>query len=216
MIGDSLKIIRVEAARNPGIKVLGAIYSEGDFTGNGNAATISGVDRCGLSVDIPAIYNLAPAITTVMSGTIEGTVEQGTSDLDLAGYVDALKSSSQLITLTADVNGGSYGSPGNVVSVYSETSGNVNGLKMSNINGYGNLIIEGDLIMGGGFNWTGLVIVTGTLTFNGGGSGVNIVGAVMSENSVTLNGGLEIYYDSCAVSDALNAFGYKVLSWKQL
>ena len=121
-----------------------------------------------------------------------------------------------MITLNADVNGASYGSPGSFVTVYSETSGNVGGLKMSNVYGYGNLIVDGDLTLGGGFNWTGLVVVTGTVTFNGGGSGVNIVGAVMSGDAVSLNGGLEIYYDSCAVGESLSSLGYDLLNWRQL
>jgi len=70
--------------------------------------------------------------------------------------------------------------------------------------------------MGGGFTWNGLIVVTGTLTFNGGGSGVNITGAVMSGDSVTLNGGLEIYYDSCAVGESLTALGYEMINWRQL
>ncbi len=217
MSGNNVTVIEAEIVRNPGLKVLGAIYSEGDFTGNGNAATISGADNCGTVADIPAIYNLDPATTSIMGGTINGTVEHGTDDLDLGGYVDTLKSSSaSMTTLTEDVNNDTYGAPGNFVTVYSETSGNAGGLKMSNVTGYGNLIIEGDLEMGGGFTWNGLVIVTGTVRFNGGGAGVNIVGAVMAENTVTVNGGLEIYYDSCNVGDAINVLGYKLINWRQI
>lgn len=217
MSGDNVKGVEAEIVRHPGLKVLGAIYSEGDFTGNGNAATISGADNCGVVADIPAIYNLDPATTSVMGGTINGTVEQGTNDLDLGAYIDAMKSSSvSTITLTADVNGDTYGAPGDFVTVYSETSGNVGGLKMSNVTGYGNLVIEGDLEMGGGFTWYGLVVATGTIRFNGGGLGVNIVGAVMAESTVTVNGGLEIYYDSCKVGDAINVLGYKLINWRQL
>ena len=87
---------------------------------------------------------------------------------------------------------------------------------MSNVDGFGNLIVDGDLTLGGGFTWTGLVVVTGTVTFNGGGSGVNITGAVMSGDAVTLNGGLEIYYDSCAVGESLSALGYDLINWRQL
>lgn len=214
--GDEFRVIEAEVVRNPGIKVLSAIYSEGDFTGNGNAATISGADQCGFVDDVPAIYNLDPATTSVMGGTIDGMVENGLDDLDLSSYIDSLKSTSTpLVTLTADVNGDTYGSAGSPVTVYSETSGNVGGLKMSNITGYGNLIIEGDLVMGGGFIWTGLVVVTGTVSFNGGGTGVNIAGAVMAENTMSVNGGLEIYYDSCAIDNAISVLGYKTINWRQ-
>ncbi|RLB66946.1 MAG: hypothetical protein DRH08_04910 [Deltaproteobacteria bacterium] len=217
MSGNGFNVTEAEVVRNPGIAVLAAIYSEGDFTGNGNSATISGVDNCGKVSDLPAIYTLDPATTSVSGATVDGVIANGTDDLDLDNYLAILKdATSSQITLTADVNGDNYGNTGDFVTVYSETSGNVGGLKMSNINGYGNLIIEGDLTLGGGFTWTGLVVVTGTITFNGGGSGVNIIGAVMSGDTVTLNGGLEIYYDSCAVGDALNSLGYELINWRQL
>lgn len=217
MSADGFKVTETEVARNPGVAVVGAIYTEGDFTGNGNSATISGVDSCGSVSDVPAIYNLDPATTSISGGTVDGTIENGSDDLDLGNYLNILKeSSTSITTLTADVNGAAYGSAGNFVTVYSETSGNVGGLRMSNIDGYGNLIVEGDLVLAGGFTWTGLVVVTGTLTFSGGGTGVNISGAVMSEDVVDLNGSLEIYYDSCAVGEALSSLGYKVINWQQL
>lgn len=215
--GDRVSIIEAEVARNPGIAVVGAIYSEGDLTGNGNSATISGADNCGSVADVPAIYTLDPAVSSISGASVTGVVDNGSDDLDLGSYVDILKEdASSLTTLTADVNGATYGSAGGFVTVYSETSGNVGGLKMSNVDGFGTLIVEGDLTMGGGFAWTGLVLVTGTVTFNGGGSGVNITGAVMSGDAVSLNGGLEIYYDSCAVGESLSSLGYDLINWRQL
>lgn len=215
--GDRLSVTEAEVIRNPGIPVVGAIYSEGDMSGNGNAATISGADNCGVVADVPAIYTLDPATSSISGASVLGVVEHGTDDLELGTYVDTLKeSTSSMVTLTADVNGDTYGGVGSFVTVYSETSGNVGGLKMSNVDGFGNLIIDGDLTLGGGFTWTGLVVVTGTVTFNGGGSGVNITGAVMSGDAIDLNGGLEIYYDSCAVGESLSALGYDLLNWRQL
>ena len=215
--GDRLSITEAEVIRNPGIPVVGAIYSEGDLSGNGNAATISGADNCGVVADVPAIYTLDPATSSISGASVLGVVDHGTDDLELGTYVDTLKeSTSSMVTLTADVNGDTYGSVGSFVTVYSETSGNVGGLMMSNVDGFGNLIIDGDLTLGGGFTWTGLVVVNGTVTFNGGGSGVNITGAVMSGDAIDLNGGLEIYYDSCAVGESLSALGYDLLNWRQL
>ncbi len=215
--GDSLNVTEAEVIRNPGIPVVGAIYSEGDLSGNGNSATISGADNCGVLADVPAIYTLDPATSSISGANVVGVVDHGVDDLELGNYVDTLKeSTSSMVTLTADVSGETYGSAASFVTVYSETSGNVGGLKMSDVDGFGNLIIDGDLTLGGGFTWTGLVVVTGTVTFNGGGSGVNITGAVMSGDAVTLNGGLEIYYDSCAVGESLNSLGYRVINWRQL
>ena len=217
MSGDSFNVTEAEVFRNPGIAVVGAIYSEGDLTGNGNSATISGVDHCGSGPDLPAIYTLDPATSSISGVTVDGAIESGTDDLDLGNYVDVMKdSTSSMTTLSADVNGATYGSAGGFVTVYSETSGNVGGLNMRNVDGHGTLIVEGDLTMGGGFTWTGLVVVTGTLTFNGGGSGVNITGAVMSQDAVDLNGGLEISYDSCVVNEAFSSLSYELINWRQL
>lgn len=217
IVGGRTSIIEAEVVRNPGIAVIGAIYSEGDLTGNGHSATISGVDNCGSVSAVPAIYTLDPAVSAISGASVVGTVDSGSDDLDLDSYVDILKDDSpSLTTLTSDVNGATYGTAGNFVNVYSETSGNVGGLKMSNVDGFGTLIVEGDLTMGGGFAWTGLVLVTGTVTFNGGGSGVNITGAVMSGDALDLNGGLEIYYDSCAVGESLSSLGYDLINWRQL
>ena len=217
VINGSFIVIEAEVARNPGLAVIGAIYSEGDLTGNGSSATISGADNCGSVADVAAIYTLDPASSSISGASVVGVIDSGSDDLDLGSYVDTLKeATSSLITLSADVNGATYGSAGGFVTVYSETSGNVGGLKMSNVDGFGTLIVEGDLTMGGGFTWTGLVVVSGTVTFNGGGSGVNITGAVMSGDAVSLNGGLEIYYDSCAVGESLSSLGYERLNWRQL
>lgn len=215
--GETSTVVEAEVVRNPGLPVAGAIYSEGDLTGNGSSAIISGADNCGKVPDVPAIYTLDPATSSISGASVVGVVDQGTNDLKLGNYVDTLKGSVPSIhVLTADVNSAAYGSAGSFVTVYSETSGNLGGLKMSNVDGFGNLIIDGDLTLGGGFTWTGLVVVTGTITFNGGGSGVNITGAVMSGDAVSLNGGLEIYYDSCAVGESLNAMAYELLNWRQL
>ena len=56
----------------------------------------------------------------------------------------------------------------------------IDGLKIQNGIGYGMLLVEGDLTLGGGFEWNGLILVTGKLEFNGGALGVNINGAVLA------------------------------------
>lgn len=72
------------------------------------------------------------------------------------------------------------------------------------------------LILGGGFDWHGLILVTGTMTFNGGGLGVNITGAVLANQTVAMNGGVEIQYDSCYIQEALQGMGTQVARWRQV
>ncbi|MEE8541614.1 MAG: hypothetical protein V3S66_08120, partial [Desulfobacterales bacterium] len=90
------------------------------------------------------------------------------------------------------------------------------GLKLNNVTGYGLLLVEGDLTLGGGFNWNGIILVTGTLTFNGGGLGINILGAVLANQTVDINGGIDIDYDSCQVNNALSEGALAIVSWREI
>lgn len=97
----------------------------------------------------------------------------------------------------------------------------MNGLKLQNVTGYGILLIDGDLDLGGGFTWYGPILVTGSiaLTLNGGGGGVNIHGQILSDTStltdVTINGGNVIKYNSCEIAKAFASQPISVGNWKQ-
>ena len=215
-----------------------ALYIDGrDQAGTGGAVDCGGV----VSPDLPPVYQyddpsdsdtpafaLNGADAEDLQGpgypyALDGSEEafRGPKDIPISEYVTAmgLPGSATEIIL-ADQNGATYGADGNGNSAicYSNTSNpyNVQGLKLSNVTGYGILAVEGDLEMGGGFNWNGLVLCTGTLTFNGGGSGVNINGAVLAEQTVTINGGVDIRYDSCYIQEALQAASVQVSRWRQV
>ena len=217
---NSLKIIEVEVVRNPGPLIKAALYAVGDITGNGSALSVDGNDNCGAAPVKPPIYTLDPSITnTSGSPTFLGnpaTPQQGTDSIDIAGYVNDLMASATQV-ITADQSGTSYGSASNFPTCYSNTSDpyNVNGLKLSNVTGYGILLVEGDLTLGGGFVWNGLILVTGTLVFNGGGSGINIKGAVLANQTIDINGGVDVRYDSCMVDDSLNNQSLNTTIWKE-
>jgi hypothetical protein len=72
--------------------------------------------------------------------------------------------------------------------------------------GAGVLVVNGNLDINGGFQYFGLIIVTGTITFSGGGSHpANITGAIIAgQHSVTnldntFGGGVNINFDYCAL-----------------
>ncbi|MBM2833996.1 MAG: hypothetical protein HW406_1157 [Candidatus Brocadiaceae bacterium] len=104
------------------------------------------------------------------------------------------------------------------VTCYSDTSNppNVQGLKLQNVTGYGTLLVKGDLTLGGGFTWYGLIISSGTLVLNGGGSGINITGAAMSVETVSINGDMNIKYDSCMIDNSLNNQSLNVIRWREI
>jgi Tfp pilus assembly protein PilX len=200
------------------------IYSKGDVTGNGSSLTVNGNDACGAGTALAPIYTKDPATTNLNgSPTLTGspsTPQHGALDLDIPGYIDSLMANATT-TLTEDQNGSTYGSATNYVTVYSDTNNppNNQGLKLQNVTGYGILLVKGDLTLGGGFQWNGLILATGSVTLNGGGGGINIQGLVFTGTStltdVTINGGNVIGYDSCKVKKSFAASPLKVVNWKQ-
>ncbi|RZB30606.1 MAG: hypothetical protein SRB1_02886 [Desulfobacteraceae bacterium Eth-SRB1] len=214
---NSLKTVEIEVVKNPGPLVNSAMYAKGDVTGNGSSLSVDGNDNCGSAPAKPSIYTLSPA-ETILNGTptLSPAETQGTDNIDISGYVDSLKASATE-TITADQNGTTYGDAGNFVACYSNTSDpyNVNGLSLSGVTGYGILLVEGNLTLGGGFSWNGLILVTGTLTFNGGGLGINIKGAVLANQTIDINGGIDIKYDSCMIDNSLNNQSLDIIRWKE-
>jgi Tfp pilus assembly protein PilX len=200
------------------------IYSKGDVTGNGSSLTVNGNDACGAGTALAPIYTKDPATTNLNgSPTLTGspsTPQHGALDLDIPAYIDSLMANATT-TLTEDQNGSTYGSATNYVTVYSDTNNppNNQGLKLQNVTGYGILLVKGDLTLGGGFQWNGLILATGSVTLNGGGGGINIQGLVFTGTStltdVTINGGNVIGYDSCKVKKSFAASPLKVVNWRQ-
>ncbi|MDI6797490.1 MAG: pilus assembly PilX N-terminal domain-containing protein, partial [Desulfatibacillaceae bacterium] len=187
--GETVYEVEMEFVAFPGPPILGAIYAKADVTGNGTSLIVDGRDQCGMENDKPPIYTKDPAITNLNGqpstpGNPPWPVT-GPDNVDIAGYVASLRGEADII-ITSDINNAVYGSPTNYVIVYSNTSNpyNVNGLTLNNVTGYGILIVDGDLILGGGFRWYGLVIATGTMVFNGGGLGINISGATLANQTV--------------------------------
>jgi len=201
------------------------VYSKGDVTGNGSSLTITGNDACSEETALGPIYTKEPA-TTSLSGnpTLSGspsTPQQGTMDIDIAGIIDSFKASATTV-LTDDQNGATHGSSTGYVTVYADTDDppNNQGLKLQNVTGYGILLVKGDLTLGGGFNWNGIIYATGSVTLNGGGgAGINVHGQIYAGTStvtdVTLNGSNTLGYDSCAIKKALATQAFKIVSWKQ-
>jgi Tfp pilus assembly protein PilX len=200
------------------------IYSKGDVTGNGSSLSITGNDACGAGTALGPIYTKDPATTTLNgSPTLSGTPptpQHGTLDIDIQGLINSFMPSATT-TLTEDKSNVTYGSTTNYVTVYSDTDNppNTQGLKLQNVTGYGILLVKGDLVLGGGFTWNGIIYATGSVTLNGGGGdGINVHGQIYAGTStvtdITINGSNTLGYDSCAVKKALATQAFKVVSWK--
>ena len=215
--GTAFKVVEIEVVYDPGPPIMAALYTTGDVTTNGTVI-IDGSDKCNQSVAVPPIY--APDTATMkLNGepvlTPPPGVVTGSLDHDIQAFVQMYRGVAD-VTLTSDQNGVDFGSTGNYVTVYSNPSDppNVQGLSISNGTGYGLLLVEGDLTMGGGFSWNGLILVTGTITLNGGGGSTNIMGAIMGQQIMDVNGGVNITHSSCEVRNALSNQSLQVISWR--
>lgn len=221
---NSKAVVQTVVQLYTGLTSPAAVYSKGDVTGNGSSLTIQGADECGVESALAPIYTKSPAVTSLNgSPTLTGspsTPQTGSLDLGIAGMISSLKGSAAY-TLTADTSNATYGSSSSYKTVYSNTSNppNVNGLKLNNVTGHGILLIDGDLELGGGFTWYGPILVTGSVTLNGGGGGINVHGQILSGTStltdVTINGGNVIQYNSCDLKKAFAGQPLVVLNWKQ-
>lgn len=88
--------------------------------------------------------------------------------------------------------------------------------------GQGTLLIEGNLELVGGFEWTGLILVRGQIKISGNGN--KIYGALLSEGmdvnaAGAIGGNIEIHYSKCAIDNATGATAEirpVVRGWSQL
>ena len=221
---NSKAVVQTVVKLYTGVSSPAAIYSKGDVTGNGSSLTINGNDECGVETALGTIYTKSPAATGLNGNpTLSGSPSapaSGTLDLGIQAMIDALKGSATY-TLTDDTENTTYGNSSSYKTVYSNTDNppNVNGLKLNNVTGYGLLLVQGDLVLGGGFTWHGPILVTGSVTLNGGGGGINIHGQILSGTStltdVTLDGGNVINYNSCDLKKAFATEPLIVVNWKQ-
>ena len=87
--------------------------------------------------------------------------------------------------------------------------------------GSGVLLVQGDLYIDGGLQFYGLIIVTGSVKFAGGGSNpTNIYGAIISGQPVidttVLGGSANIHYDACALANQFKGQPPAVLASREL
>ena len=216
--------VEIVVTSSPPPSTPATIYSKDNVTTNGSSMNISGNDACNAGTNLAPIYTKDPAATNSNGNpTFTGsppTPQHGPLDIDIQGYIDALKGSATT-TLTADQSGGTYGTSSNYATVYSDATQQADGeLRLNNVTGYGILLVKGNLQMAGNFNWNGLIFVTGVITTSGGGSNAkNIQGLIFGGSSslgdTVVNGSVTVGYDSCKVKQALAGQPLKVVNWKQ-
>jgi hypothetical protein len=86
------------------------------------------------------------------------------------------------------------------------------------VTGCGVLLVEGDLVIHGGFSWHGVILTTGSIVFAGGGN-KNVTGAVLSEGSAVadvIGGNANIVYCREAVANQTQNRPLLILNWREL
>jgi len=233
--GTAERTVEVEAVRPPFEVLDGAIYTEVDnFKFNGTQFLVSGKDHdpvtgavIGGNPEVPGMLttgnpgNITASLTGQQVNNVEGTggepsVSRATVDVDLDTLHDTYVAQRQ-VTLKADttVSGVSYGDLDHYTCVYCPGNLHISG----NTSGGGILIVDGDFVLSGSFTWYGVVLVMGSVTFTGGGSGIHVYGSVLTKggmNQQTVGGNADIFYSTQALNRLTALSPYVVYNWREL
>jgi Tfp pilus assembly protein PilX len=236
--GASTKVIEVEMTRIPPITVPAALYVEASTKIQGNSTHIIGTDSCGTD-DKPGIATTKPdtePITTAGNPTITGVVgvdpdvSYSNTNMDVQSVIDSFKGDADFAytVISATHTGMSWGTPTPGVTLQDPSSCSSNNIVYYNTQGTsiklsggtegcGILLVDGDLDMHGGFSWHGMIIVTGSVLFGGGGN-KNLTGALIAGGSVDadiIGGNSNIVYCSSAIDAQTTNGPLLILNWKE-
>ena len=159
--------------------------------------------------------SLGPLATILGTATLTGNPgipQRGPDALDLSGHLDRLKRSGQRIS--GDLTGITMGIPGTPTVQVADYSGGL--LRVTNVTGYGVLLVDGSLEIFPPFHWEGLILVTGQVTVQAGFSPVTIRGAVFIDSLQLLNNTITISLDTCPIAAALPLLPIRILNWRQI
>lgn len=242
--GGSNKTVEVEVTRAPPIAVPSALYVEATTTVQGTNTYVIGTDACG-GTDRPGIVTTKdPGSVTINgnphitgAGGSEPNIVYNGTNMDVESIVDSFRGSADFAYTvnsathtgtTTPGPGDGWGNPTPGATLQDPSSCSCSNIvhydtggtrvKLSDgVSGCGILLIEGDLDIEGNFSWYGIVVVTGSVLFTGGGD-KNITGALIVGESAVLDvmgGNANIVYCSSAISDQTQNRPLRLLSWKE-
>jgi len=237
------RTIEAEATRFPPITAPAALYVEASATVQGNTSII-GTDGCGLS-DVPGVATTqAPGSVAIHGNPLvagaDGSlpnVSYDALDLDVQSMVDSLKGFADYsyaaggethTGTTTPGPGDDWGTPtpgatlqdpsscSQTNIVHYDTGGTDISLT-GGVTGCGVLLVEGDLEIHGNFSWYGVIVITGSVIYTGGGN-KNVTGAMIAGGSADgdiIGGNSNLIYCSSAITDQTEGRPLKILSWKE-
>lgn len=237
----SNRTVEAKMSRLPPITAPAALYVEAPTKVQGTSTNVIGVDQCG-GASLPGVVTTLAAGTVEKIGNpvVCGStypcaagawdVVGGGTDMDIQSVVDSWKTAADYSysVNSPTLTGMNWGTPtpgatqqnpsscsqSNIV--YFDTNGTDVMLAGGSM-GCGILLVDGDLWVSGSFLWHGLVIVTGSVTYTGGGD-KNITGAVLTGGSMEADliaGNANIVYCSTAISNQSYNQALRKLSWAE-
>ena len=214
-VEGAVSIVQADVAHQPGPPIWAPIYAGNHLGLLGGSITIDGQDACGLLSSGRPPVSLSPTATLTGAASLSGNPsvpQQGPAVLDLSSQVNHLKMGAQ--PLLGDLTSVTLGMPGApTVQVATPPGG---WLRVTNVNGYGLLLVEGSLRIYPPFQWEGMIIVTGQTTVEAALGPVRIRGAIWSDTLQILNNIVNISLDTCPIAATLPLLPVQVLNWRQV
>src|SRR5262245_61211385 len=229
----SNRTVEVALTRSLPITVPAALYVEAFTTIQGTSTHIIGTDGCG-GANRPGIETTLAAGNVQQNGnpSITGSpsIVYNAPNLDVQAMFEALQEyANYTYTVEGATHSGmTWGTPTAGATQQSPSSCSVHNIVRYNTNdtyirltgggsGCGILLVEGDLDIHGNFSWYGPIVVTGSVTFTGGGN-KNVTGAILAGGSADadlVGGNANVVYCSTAISNQSATLPLTVLTWRE-
>lgn len=208
-------ILQADVFHPAGPPVWAPIYVGNEVVLSGSAITIQGIDTCGLlSAGRPPI-SLAPSATLVGTASFTGnpsTPQTSPASLDLDQQINDLKNSATPVLV--DLMSVTLGSVTSPAVHYAEPSSGT--LTISQVTGYGILLVKGNVQIAAPFQWEGFVVVSDQVTFSGGLGSSILNGALYADRVQVLHDDVSITLDTCPIAATLRTLPVQTLTWRQL
>ncbi len=191
------------------------IYVGSQIVLSGSMITIQGMDVCGLvPAGLPPI-SLAPSAVLAGTAGLSGNPANPLGSpiaLDLNEQIEDLKKGvTPVLNDLANVTLGAAATPS--VHYAEPMSGTLN---ISQVIGYGILLVKGNVQIVSPFQWQGLIIVSGQVTFAGGLGPSTLNGSLYADRVQVLHDDVSITLDTCPIVATLRTLPVQVLTWRQL
>lgn len=229
---NAQKSLSMVIAKYPPVRPVAALYTKGNTRISGSSTKIIGSNACGTTGQ-PGIIATGDIETTgdpEIVGEPIDQVEYSDRDVDINYLVSSLKDyATHAYSIASDttMTGMNWGTPcipatdePSSCSIHNVVYFNAPGstIKLTGASGCGILAVNGNLEANGGFSWHGLIVVTGSIKFSGGGE-KNITGGVIAGTEVsdnTISGNMVIIYCSTAIRMQTSNLPPIVLSWAEV